>query len=47
MPGVWQPLVYIMQIQKTVAYSQNPPQGGQTITGDYKQEVESHVVTTC
>ena len=47
MSGVWQLLAYITQFQKTVLHSENPPQGGQTPTSDYKQEVESHVATTC
>ena len=39
-------LAYIKQLEKTVSHVQNPPQGGHTPTGDYKQAVEAHVATS-
>ena len=48
MTWVWKPLALITQIQKYISHLQNPHQGGLTPTiGDYKQEVELFVDTTC
>ena len=47
MNGVWEPLAYVTQLQKTVQHLQNPVRGGSTPIGDFKLEVESYVETTC
>ena len=46
--GVWAPLAFVKQLDKTVSYSQSPPWGGTAMSiGDYKRTVESYVATTC
>ena len=47
MNGVWEPLAYADQLQKTVQHLQNSARGGSTPIGDFKLEVESYVETTC
>ena len=47
MNGVWEPMAYATQLQKTVQQLQNPTRGGSTPIGDFKLEVESYVETTC
>ena len=46
--GVWAPLAFVTQLDKTVSYSQSSPWGDKAISiGDYKHTVESYVATTC
>ena len=45
MNGVWEPLAYITQLQKTVQHLQNPVHRSSTQSGDFKLEVESLVET--
>ena len=47
MYGVWEPMAYATQLQKTVQHLQNPARGGSTPIRDFKLEVESYVETTC
>ena len=47
MNGVWEPLAYANQLQKTVQHLQNPARRGSTPIGNFKLEVESYVETTC
>ena len=42
------PLAFIKQLDKTISYSQSPPQEGTVMTiGDYKRTVESYVTAIC
>ena len=45
--GVWSPLAYFIQLNKTVSFSQSPPRGGTPMaTVEYKHTVEIYVATT-
>ena len=46
--GVWAPLAFVKQLDKTVPYSHSPTRGGIAMSiGDYKRIVESYIATTC
>ena len=45
--GVWPPLAYLRQLNKTISFSQSPPQGGTPMpNGEYKCTVKSYTTTT-
>ena len=45
--GVWPPLAYLRQLNKTISFSQSPPRGGTPMpNGEYKRTVESYTATT-